>query len=281
MKVNYLFFLMLGILAPFCPVTAQEGPASGALVITEIMTNPAAVDDSKGEWVEIWNSTNEPILINNLVIKDKGSNKHRIDSEDELVIQPGAFWILGREADQELNGGVLVDYVYKSFTLANTTDQVILCTSDERIIDEVEYDSGWPLASGASMELSPAHLDAGNNDDSSAWLLSTSVFGAGDFGTPGRANQSSSIGLAGRSDFWAEVYPNPSHGKFILEVGFPEMACGDIRLVNLVGQEVLTRQFGPTNALCEILEPANMIPGIWFLKITTGSNSRVIRLVIE
>ncbi|MFA7409828.1 MAG: lamin tail domain-containing protein, partial [Bacteroidales bacterium] len=97
---------MLGILAPFCPVTAQEGPASGALVITEIMTNPAAVDDSKGEWVEIWNSTNEPILINNLVIKDKGSNKHRIDSEDELVIQPGAFWILGREADQELNGGV-------------------------------------------------------------------------------------------------------------------------------------------------------------------------------
>ena len=259
----------------------QQLPEPGELVITEIMSNPAAVGDTQGEWVEIWNGTDRPLLLNNLVIKDNGSNRHVITSSANLVIQPRGYWVLGREADMGLNGGVLVDYVVKNFSLTNNADEVIICLPDERIVDQVVYQSGWPLVSGASMELAPESMNAESNDHSSNWYVSTAVYGAGDRGTPGRANLTSTSEVFANEGFWIEVYPNPSQGRFMLEAEFSGMVSGEIRMINLIGQDFLYRKFGPTRQLCEILEPSFLTPGIWFIEVTAGRHSRVVRLMIE
>ncbi|MFO7616452.1 MAG: lamin tail domain-containing protein [Bacteroidales bacterium] len=281
MKNNYLILMMLTSFLCWNQLDGQQLPQPGELIITEIMSNPAAVDDTRGEWVEIWNGTDHPILLNDLVIKDNGSNRHIISSSVNLVIQPGAYWVLGREADMGLNGGVLVDYVLKNFSLTNSADEVIICLPDERIIDQVAYQSGWPLVSGASMELSPESLNAESNDQPAAWFVSTAIYGAGDRGTPGRANLNSSSRLDDSEGFWIEVYPNPSQGRFILEAEFGGSVTGEIRMINLIGQDFLYRRFGPARSLCEILEPSFLTPGIWFIEVTAGRHSRVVRLIIE
>lgn len=189
-----------GVAGPFPLVTTNRvdwtiGDAS-SLVITEIMQNPAAVLDSNGEWFEIHNPTGVPVDLDGWTIADDGSDSHVIVGP--LVIAPGGYLVLGINADSATNGGVTVDYQYSTFFLANGDDEVILIHPTAGVVDRVTYDDGFvsdvknlfPDPNGASMSLNPALLNSGANDFGLNWCPSTTVFGAGDLGTPGAANDS-------------------------------------------------------------------------------------------
>ncbi len=168
--------------------------AAGDIVITEIMQNPGAVGDNQGEYFEIFNATDAAIDVNGWVISDAGSDTHTIANGGPLTIAPGGYLVLGRNADVSTNGGVSVDYQYADFFLANGDDEVILTDASGVIIDRVDYDGGpmFPDPNGASMELVnglTGDLSLAN-DLGSNWQTSSSVFGAGDSGTPGAANSS-------------------------------------------------------------------------------------------
>src|SRR4029079_2000 len=57
--------------------------------------------------------------------------------------------------------------------------------------DEVSYDDGatFPDPNGQSMNLDPGSYDAVANDLGVNWCAATTPFGAGDFGSPGTANE--------------------------------------------------------------------------------------------
>ena len=170
----------------FNALQAQVAP--GDLVITEIMNNPAAVDDADGEWFEVYNATAFPINMMGMTIKDLDIDEHVIASS--LLVPAGDYVVLGNNADMATNGGVNVDYEYGSgWSIANGADEVII-THDGIVIDQVAYDGGpvFPNPNGASMSLDPAMIDAIAHDDGSNWCESTYVFGAGDKGTPGVEN---------------------------------------------------------------------------------------------
>ena len=90
----------------------------GDLIISEIMINPAAVPDTRGEWFELFNPTGDPINLRGIDIGDDGSNRHRIESD--LLILPRHYLTLARNGDAAANGGFTADYVYSDFTLANS-----------------------------------------------------------------------------------------------------------------------------------------------------------------
>ncbi len=169
-------------------ITAAE-LAAGDLIITEIMQNPDAVDDSLGEWLEIYNSTDSTVDLSGIELSDDGSDSHTI--ADTVEVPAGGYAVLGRDDDSTANGGVTVSYAYGSdYTLANGDDEVIL-SYDGLIIDEVAYDGGtdFPDPTGASMSLDGAILDSSDNDDGTNWCAeSTSALDGGDYGTPGSAN---------------------------------------------------------------------------------------------
>jgi len=76
-----------------------------------------------------------------------------------VVIAPGGYAVLGRNGNSGTNGGYTANYVYSSFTLANTADEVVLLDGLGAIVDRVDYTgtSPWPNPTGASMALtSPA-----------------------------------------------------------------------------------------------------------------------------
>ncbi len=153
----------------------------GDLVVSELMANPAAVADSRGEWLELYNTSQTGLDLNGLVLRDNGSNLHTISAAGPLVIDPGAYFVLGRSGDSSTNGGYLADYVYSNFSLSNSGDDIVL-EWDGQTVFSLAYGSenGFGQA-GTSMALQQLSAAIGASD----YLASTATYGDGDLGTPG------------------------------------------------------------------------------------------------
>ncbi|MEO0898157.1 MAG: DUF3616 domain-containing protein [Bacteroidota bacterium] len=161
---------------------------AGDIVITEILQNPSAVSDANGEWFEIYNASIAPIDLRGWIILDNDNDSHVIDSASNLTINPGEYITLGNNGDSASNGGVVHAYVYgTNFFLSNSSDELVILAPDSTEIDRVEWDNGatFPDPNGASMSLQANNQ---NNNQGSNWCTAMTVFGAGDMGTPGMAN---------------------------------------------------------------------------------------------
>ncbi len=159
-------------------VPAADAPPS--LLISEFMADPKAVTDANGEWFELYNPTSDPVNLHNWTIKDLGSDHHTINVD--LIIQPGAYLVLGRNIDTAANGGAPVAYVYTGLTLANSADALLLLAPDGTEIDRVVWGdaSGLEIAPGVSNERANLTEPAQWTTANTAWPGS-----AGDLGTPG------------------------------------------------------------------------------------------------
>ncbi|MFQ6673670.1 MAG: lamin tail domain-containing protein, partial [Fidelibacterota bacterium] len=163
------------------------GASPYSVVINEIMQNPLAVSDPVGEWFELYSTDTGAIDLQGWTIRDEGLDQHVISSDEEIVLDPGAYLVMGRSGDGSINGGVETDYVYSSFTLGNGGDEIILLDEEGAEVDRVEYDGGpdFPDPAGASMALRDPISD---NNVGSNWVESTVPYGDGDLGTPGGFN---------------------------------------------------------------------------------------------
>lgn len=153
----------------------------GDLLISEVMANPFQVNDTNGEWFEIFNASANPIDINGITISDNGSNLHSVNHTGSLLLQAGNFFVFGRNGDNSINGGYIADYVYDDFTLANTSDQIILSKNSIELA-RLDY-SGLPFGeAGISAELI---IQSANPTSADYQLTQNSIYGLGDIGTPG------------------------------------------------------------------------------------------------
>ena len=174
------------------PCAATLDGSVDRLLITEIMANPAAAPDARGEWFELFNPTGDPVNLRGIDLVDDGGDLHRIESD--LLILPGRFLTLARNGNEAVNGGFTADYVYADFTLSNGADEIIL-TRDSQELLRLDYFPGFAVA-GRSRELGSLPMHAANYTLTLAGLS----YGLGDIGTPG---------AAGRVDFTASTVPLP------------------------------------------------------------------------
>ncbi|MHC1604880.1 MAG: lamin tail domain-containing protein [Candidatus Methanofastidiosia archaeon] len=172
-------FMVLLFSSFFFPVDVEA--ESNTVVINEIMQNPSAVSDSKGEWFELYNTTSDDINLNGWTIYDERNDSFVIDVD--IVIPAQGYLVFGRNGDETTNGGVKVDYVYKGMYLSNTFDNLILLDENNVEIDRVEYggERDFPSSSGKSMELKNPFYD---NNVGTNWGICTVEYGLGDMGTP-------------------------------------------------------------------------------------------------
>lgn len=200
--------LTLAIALPASGIIGAAQLNPGDLVVSEILANPAAVSDTAGEWLELYNRTSRTLDINGLVLRDNGSNSHTITAPTELLINPGAYLVLGRNGDSNANGGYLPLYVYQDFTLANGNDSIIL-ESNQQIIFELNYTTADGFGeSGVSMQLTSLEgmITASSYAPSDAQML----FGAGDRGNPGFGS------LSSLNDSEVSEVPIPAAGVLFL-----------------------------------------------------------------
>lgn len=67
-------------------------------------------------------------------------------------------------------------------------DEVLLVAPDGRVLDRVAWDRGWPVPSGAAMQLDPQVQSVTGNDAAAAWCAAPTAWAGADLGSPGAAN---------------------------------------------------------------------------------------------
>ena len=244
------------------------------IVISEIMANPGSVSDSYGEWFEIVNTTDSTIDLQGWSIKDLDGDEHELSSDQaSILISPEEYFVLAKNNDQSLNGGVEVDYVYEGYSLSNSDDEVILLDASGSVVDEVHYSNGWPFSSGVSMEIHDPLID---NALIGSWFSSTSSYGNGDMGSPGAAfdgtleiNQEKPIPA---SFVINTLYPNPFNPVITLDIDIHQSGDLRIEVYDVSGHliEEINKGYVNTGKQSFQWSGNNSSSGMYFFKITDG-----------
>ena len=167
------------------PITAEyvAGPSAGDIIVTEIMANPNYVQDTAGEWFELYNTSDHDINLKYCSFSDNGTDSFTV--ETELKVPAGSFMLFAISTEHALP--VPADYIWTDFLLSNSADEIIITSLSGIIIDSVPYSAS---EDGISSQLLPAYFDSVSNDDEGNWKSSTSsISGSTDLGTPGAANE--------------------------------------------------------------------------------------------
>jgi beta-lactamase superfamily II metal-dependent hydrolase len=140
-----------------------------AVTISEVMADPAAVPDERGEWFEVHNRGTVPVDLRGWRIAS--GNDSPVTISRAVVVPGGGRVVLARAAD----AGVDAAFEYGSaISLANGGDWLALRDRSGATVDSVAWRS---VPAGASRV----------RDGAGEWRVSTAPYGAGDRGTPGRA----------------------------------------------------------------------------------------------
>ncbi|MCA9548199.1 MAG: lamin tail domain-containing protein, partial [Myxococcales bacterium] len=138
-----------------------------------------------GEWFELYNPGNSPVVLNGLNLASDVGEMHRVAADGPVAVAPGEYAVLARAA--MATGAVPPAYVYAGITFENGGDRLALLDPFGAVIDEVTYGEGWPVAAGVALSLG-GDPDAAANDAPDAWCAAVGNFGGEDRGTPGAAN---------------------------------------------------------------------------------------------
>ena len=193
-------------------------PTTSAMVINELMVAPGSLPDETGEWIELFNASDQIIDLVGWKITTSAGESHTITPANALgsstvtVLVPGVYFVLAANPDKALNGGFIPHYAYGGAlslrdqwqTGAGVTYTVSLYDPDGLLVDSVTYDSAtWPLEDQRSLELTHAWAD---NQDPANWRAAghskqaafNTPYGnknLGLHGSPKTKNNSSLLGL--------------------------------------------------------------------------------------
>ena len=177
-----------------CSVYCTEEPklSAGQLLITEIMHDPTKVADSAGEWIELYNPTDAPVVLNGLVLESGLTTKstHVIASPFPIEVPAKSAALLARNVDPTINGQLPKPlYVYDKVSLTSTGSTLTI-RSQGVDLDSLTWSKGWPVFAGKSLALDVTVTDAVAADNPDLWCKGQATYGLGDFGSPGALNPS-------------------------------------------------------------------------------------------
>jgi hypothetical protein len=167
---------------------AVDAPGVGDLVITEVMTNPAAVDDNLGEWFEV--KVNRDVDLNGLGIERVGDSAAPdvIQAEKCVRVTAGSLLVFARNADVLMNGGlpaVTATFAFSLVSGSSSTPGDLSLMSGSTVVDSFTWTSS---RSGKALQVDPDFANVSDNDDQANWCDATQTYGEGDLGTPGEPN---------------------------------------------------------------------------------------------
>lgn len=204
MKTLYKIFT-LAIATSFfsANIYAQCEPLFGKLVINEFMpANSSTAADPAGEfddWVELYNSTDEPINMEGYFLSDNHGNRTKYVFPD-VVIEPDGFLIVWCDGQIEQEG------LHTSYKLSSAGEELGLYNPDSTSIDYVRFGDTpndvsigrFPSGHGPFTRLIPT-FNAHNTNSVSVGLVINEYQAI---------NESTAQDQWGAYDDWVEIYNN-------------------------------------------------------------------------
>jgi hypothetical protein len=163
-------------------------PATGELVITEVMPSPSKVSDTAGEWFEA--KALAPFDLNGLGLDRAGdtANPSVIESATCIHVDTGDYVVFAKSLDSSMNGGVMNAVAPFGFAMvagSATSMGDVQIVAGTTVIDSITWTKS---TTGKALQLDPDLTDAISNDNASNFCDATAAYGLGDFGTPGALN---------------------------------------------------------------------------------------------
>ena len=168
-----------------CPLsTSLSSLSTGDLIISEVMVDPAAVSDFRGEWFEIYNNTSDTVELNGLTVNCGNNNGFTVDSY--IQVESGEEALFSLNGNSGSNGGLpAIDGLYAYADCSFTYNDSMSIGFSSTTFDSVTWTSDYPFSPGSSMTLGT--LDASSNDSSVNFAKPTSSYGNETLG-PGDVN---------------------------------------------------------------------------------------------
>ncbi len=165
----------------------------GALIINEVMASArSGLSDEDGEfsdWVELYNTTDQPVNLNNYALSDSEAKPLLWRFPDNAMVAPHGYYLVYCSGKDRRDVGTGIPHA--NFRISAEHDTVVLSDSRGRMVDRVTIDNLDPDCSFA-------------RDESGRFSVSMNA-------TPGRANSD----VAGAD---AEMRSRNTSGIFISEV---------------------------------------------------------------
>ena len=167
-----------------------EQVAPGDVVVSEVMIQPAGIDPSDGQWIEVHNRQTVPVNLNGWRVRDGVLEDAVVNAGKPLWVAAGGYAVFARNGDPAANGGVSADAVLGGVAFNLPTDGVELVWNGV-VIDSVFWAGNWDHQAGRALSLDPLGLDPQQNDLPGVWCAASTVFDdvLGGQGTPGAPNE--------------------------------------------------------------------------------------------
>lgn len=142
------------------------------VVINEYMADPEGVQDSKGEWFELYNPCDTTIDLNGWRYRNIGMG-NIVPITTSVTISSHGYKVFGKSDNSSENGNISNVYeLGTGFNINNNGDSIVMERPDGSggyiEVDKVDFrdDDIWPITSGRSNMLKGPALD---NSDVSNW----------------------------------------------------------------------------------------------------------------
>lgn len=186
-----------------CETVTGTLPGPGDIVFTEFMGDVTTRSDNVGEYLELYNTTDQELTLFTLAIQDNetGNSQDRFVVENPTATIPAnGYAVFAVSTDSSINGGIQDAYLLADSPLKNSPGAAGLVISlelqDGTVIDSAYY--GEP-PQGASQQLSldaytngATNIAASNDTDANVCTATVSASGYGrgvDRGSPGTDNE--------------------------------------------------------------------------------------------
>ncbi|MET0401867.1 MAG: lamin tail domain-containing protein [Cystobacter sp.] len=153
-------------------------PLPGDLLLTEVMADPRAVPDARGEWVEVF--ARRDVDLNGVVLANEGGGRNVLDAPPRcLEMRAGTHAVLAHESAPSLNGGLPEVLATFGFAVGNTEGLHLLRLSSD----------GAPLAEVSWTEAALPGVSRQWDGARDCAAPGGTLYGpAGERGSPGREN---------------------------------------------------------------------------------------------
>ncbi|MBN2001650.1 lamin tail domain-containing protein [candidate division KSB1 bacterium] len=128
-------------------ILVTSGYTGGVVVLNEIMYSPAS---GKGEWIEIFNRSDEPVELRGWSVADADTNKAVFLSDFSRVLNPGQYGVIGLDTVYLSDSALKIPV--KSPSLSNNADTLWLRDGTGTVIDRLFYENSMGGLTGYSLE---------------------------------------------------------------------------------------------------------------------------------
>jgi competence protein ComEC len=143
---------------------SDSGAQEGRVLISEVMADPTAVRDDRGEWIRLRNTTGEPVSLRGWQLASGGDRGVTIGS---IVVRANGVVLIARDGRRAVNGGIAAAWGWgRGLTLGNGADWLALRDPRGATVDSVAWGTtrpgvSWsPHADAAASRSAPARRPA-------------------------------------------------------------------------------------------------------------------------